>query len=274
MRKSILVGLLVFCWTGIFYSHDLFLKVDSFFLKPQTDVSISLFNGTFEKSENAVTRDRMLDVSIVGPKTQRIHPDTSQWRDVGTKAVLNFNTGDSGTYVIGVSTASRMLALTAEDFNQYLKHDGVLEILSARKQNDELGKDVRERYSKHVKSIVQIGERRSNSFKMPLGYPVELVPLQNPYDLKQGEVLQVQFLKDSVPVPNHPIYASYDGFHTHDDAGEHREAIQTRTDEKGVAKFKLEKSGRWYIRLIHMEAVDEDEADYESNWATLTFEVK
>ncbi len=47
-------------------AHDLFLKFTSYFLQPNTQVSVSLLNGTFTQSENAVARDRMTDVTVVG----------------------------------------------------------------------------------------------------------------------------------------------------------------------------------------------------------------
>jgi hypothetical protein len=75
----------------------MFLKLESFFLKPQTPAAISLFNGTFEKSENAISRDRMLDVCIAGPGSERVHPDTSQWRESGGITRLDFKTGGEGT---------------------------------------------------------------------------------------------------------------------------------------------------------------------------------
>lgn len=34
----------------------------------------------------------------------------------------------------------------------------------------------RERYSKHVKVIVQVGDRRTNAYETALGYPAELIP--------------------------------------------------------------------------------------------------
>ena len=36
----------------LFCSHDMFLKLDNYFLEPNTQATIQLFNGTFEKSEN------------------------------------------------------------------------------------------------------------------------------------------------------------------------------------------------------------------------------
>ena len=40
-----------------------------------------------------------------------------------------------------------------------------------------------------------------------------------------------------------------------------------------IVQTSLSVAGRWYVRLIRMLAVNDGEADYESNWATLTFEI-
>ena len=81
-------------------------------------------------------------------------------------------------------------------------------------------------------------------------------------------------LRESKPVANQLISASYDGHHSHNDDGTHVEAVRTRTDEQGVARIALRNAGVWYIRLIHMVERPEPDVDYESNWATLTFEVR
>jgi hypothetical protein len=266
-------------------AHDMFLKLRSFFLEPNTPVTIALYNGTFEQSENVITRDRMIDVSVIGPGSERTQIDTTHWRDGWYETLLDLKPGDPGTYVLGVSTKARIIELAAKDFNEYLAHDGVMNVLEARKKNNELGKDARELYSKHVKTIFQVGEKRSESYKTKLGYPIEIVPLQNPYSLAEGDVLEVLILRDGKPVANQLVYASYAGHHEHveaqeedaeehDDAAAHGEAVKTGTDASGVAKIKLEAGGHWYIRLINMVESDKENVDYESSWATLTFEVK
>jgi uncharacterized GH25 family protein len=274
MKKTLTPGLLIFMLITALSAHDMFLKLETFFLKPHTAVTISLYNGTFEKSENVITRDRMQDISIAGPQNERVHPDTLQWRDAGATTLLDFKTGGEGTYVAGVSTKPRMIELAAKDFNEYLEHDGVLDVLASRKEKGELDKEARELYSKHVKAVFQVGQRRSDGFKAKLGYPIEIVPLQNPYHLGKGEVLEALVLKNGQPVANQLVYASFAGYHKHGDEGNHAEAVKTRTDQNGVAKIELSKSGHWYIRLIHMVSSDEEGVDYESNWATLTFEIK
>ncbi|MDX1548730.1 MAG: hypothetical protein R3247_17160, partial [Rhodothermales bacterium] len=125
MRKPLLLAALaVLLLAGTLQAHDLFLKLDDYFLPAGAKVTVHLINGTFEKSENAIARDRMLDVRIVGPEDETVHPEASQWRDEDDAALLDFTTGGPGTYVLGVSTAPRMIELSAEDFNGYLEHDG------------------------------------------------------------------------------------------------------------------------------------------------------
>jgi uncharacterized GH25 family protein len=275
MKRRILVSTAAFLLiAGSLDAHDMFLKLQTFFLEPNSPASIALINGTFEGSENTIDRARMSDVSIVGPNDEATHPGAEQWRDVELTSWLDFQTGDAGTYVIGVSTAPNMIDLSAEDFNTYLEHDGVLDVLDARKTDGTAGDAASEKYSKHVKAIVQVGDSPSGGFTSRLGYPVELVPLQNPYQLHVGDALDVLFLKDGAPVGDHLIYASHEGYHGHDDAGGHVEAIKARTDAFGIVRIRLSHAGQWYVRLIHMVPSDEDGVDYESNWATLTFEIR
>ena len=272
MKRTSIACLLALAASGV-WAHDMFLVLAEHHLAPNSPASVSLYNGTFEKSENAIARDRMLDVSVVDGAAQVSHPATDQWRDEGSVAILDFETGEPGTYVVGVSTGTNMIELTAEEFDDYLKHDGVLDVLEARQQEGDLDKSVRERYSKHVKTILQVGDAVTDSHSVRLGYPIEIVPLANPSSLDIGDSLEFLVLADGKPVADQLVYASYEGFHSHDESGTHREAASARTDDEGIVKVELSKAGRWYVRLIRMLPVDEAGADYESNWATLTFEI-
>jgi hypothetical protein len=121
-------------------AHDLFLKFDSFFLEPNTKTTVRLMNGYFNRSENAVARDRMRDVSVVTPSGDRFNPPASDWRDEKDSALLSLQTGVEGTYVAGVSTNPREITLKAAQFNDYLRHDGVPDTLAQRRRDKELSK--------------------------------------------------------------------------------------------------------------------------------------
>lgn len=173
-------------------------------------------------------------------------------------------------YVLGVSTLPRVLRLEGKDFNAYLASDGVPDVLAARKRDGELTKAARERYHKHVKTLVQVGDDRSEHYATALGYPAELVPLENPYGLKRGATLQLRALVDGQPVANQYVVT---GGRTK--TGGRLTSAGLRSDAEGVVRVPLRTAGQWYVKFIHMVKVPGDTAaDYESKWASLTFEVR
>ena len=264
----------------------MFLKLNGYFLPPDKLASLELYNGTWEASENVITRDRMLDVSIVG-NGKRTAIDTNQWSELGLATVLTFKTGAPGTYVLGVSTGARTIEMDAEAFNGYLEHDGIVDVLAARKADPTKNTDTNERYSKHVKTMFQVGEKRTDDWSTPLGYPIEFVPLVNPYELKAGGRLPFKLLLRGEPLANQLVYfgggapapghahAGNDHEHSHDGGAGHSHGglQQIRTNENGEALADLPGEGVWYLRTIHLMELDDPTLTHESNWATLTFEV-
>lgn len=47
-----------------------------------------------------------------------------------------------------------------------------------------------------------------------------------------------------------------------------------RTDKNGIARIPLKGAGKWYVKFIQMIKLDDPQINYESKWATLTFEVR
>ncbi|HNP34380.1 MAG TPA: DUF4198 domain-containing protein [Woeseiaceae bacterium] len=253
-------------------AHEMFLKAPKYFVTANSDQVVRLINGTFDKSENSISRDRMADVSIAADG-RITHPTDDNWYDDENSSYLKYRAGDPGTYVIGVSTRASIITMTPEDFVKYLEHEGILDTLRVFEKENTLT-EVRERYSKHVRTIVQVGGKRSDDYSKLLGYPVEIILDQNPYDLKFGSELSFRVLYEGKPIANQIVRASYEGFHGHDDAGNHMNSYNLRTDNDGRARFLLSNKAVWYIALVHMQKVDDPDADYVSNWATVTFEVK
>ncbi len=251
----------------------MFLIVPDHDVPAGVEIGISLYNGTFDKSENTIDRDRMIDVTLVNGAGAVSHPSADQWTDEESTSVLTVSSGPPGTLLLGVSTRPRMIELSAEDFNEYLRHDGVLDTLAARERDGNLGEAANERYSKHVKTLLRVGGESSDSWQHRLGYPVEFVPLVDPAALGVGDEMKVLVLADGEPLAGQLVYASFGGYHAHGDDGTHQEAVRTRSGDDGVVSFEIGRTGRWYLRMIHMVPSTEEGVDYVSNWATLTFEV-
>ncbi len=249
------------------FAHDLFLKTDSFFLQPNSKLTVKVMNGTFLASEGAVSYARLNDVSLVSGGT-RTHPVEADFTKDETTAFLNLTTGFAGTYVVGLSTKPREIALKAADFNEYLREDGLPDTLDDRRKTGELEKDAKERYAKHVKAILQVGKKRTDDYKTILGYPVELVPQQNPYNLKKGMSIDILCLKGGKPLTNQVVLAG------REHNGKLVSVPELRSDEKGMVRVRLDGAGKWYVKFINMTKLHDPDLNYESKWTTLTFEIK
>jgi uncharacterized protein DUF4198 len=262
-RRLFVVVLLLLTIAGPLGAHDLFLKLDSYFVGPSSSFVVWVLSGSLSKSENAVARDRVRHIAVVTP-VGTTRPDASAWAERGDTSTLTLKTGGSGTYVIAASLRPREIELEAKDFNDYLAHDGVPDVLAARAAANGLNRPARERYSKHAKALVQVGDRRTESYQTALGYPAELIPLDNPYNLRRHGMFRVRAVVEGKPVANQLVIA-----------GGRTGERSVRTDSAGVAQFQISERGVWYVKFIHMEpAAGDPTIDYESKWASLTFGVR
>ena len=251
------------------FAHDMFLRLEQFFVAPNTSVNVRLFNGTFTLSENSITPDRLNDIAVVSP-AGRAKLDVAQWNATGDTSVFPVRTGAPGTYVIGVSTKPRVLEMSGTEFNAYLRSDGIPDELASRRAQKRLDERARERYEKHVKALVQVGPATTNGFNTVLGYPAELVPLENPYSLKVGATLQVRVLVDGRPVANQ--FVQYGGLSSSSGRVAQR---NIRSDAAGIARIPLDRTGTYYVKFISMTRLANDaEANHASKWGSLTFGVK
>ena len=267
MKQFTLTTMLLLVSATLLLAHDLFLKLETYFVPPNASIRVAVLNGTFSQSEGPVTPDRLLDLSLVGPVQRRALARTA-WKPSGDSTWLTVQTGAAGTYVIGASLSPRQIALTADEFNSYLREDGIPDILNARTLNGELGVAVRERYQKHVKAVLQVGDTRTEAYATVLGYPAEIIPPSNPYAAKIGDTLAVRALVDGKPIASQMLLSGGER------DGQAIAENWARSDTAGVARFALTEAGKWYIKFIRMVPVSGDSVNYESKWATLTFEVR
>ena len=268
--RSIAIGLALAASTAaLALAHDMFLKPARFFVAENATLDLALINGTFTKSENSIARNRLADLSVLGP-AGRTRVDTSAWKAETDTSFLSVKAGAAGTYVLGVATRPNIIPLTGKEFNEYLESDGIPDILAARSRDGELDRAVKERYQKHVKTLVQVGDARSDHYATALGYPAEIIPVANPYTLKVGATFRFKVLVNGTPVANQ--YVQYGGRTA---TGGRIEMKAVRTNSEGIGQITLSPAGTWYVKFIHMARLLGDaEADYESKWGSLTFAVR
>ncbi len=121
----------------------------------------------------------------------------------------------------------------------------------------------------YVKAIVNAGMGGGDAFSKPAGHTLEIVPLTDPANLKQGDYISLKVLYKGEPL-RADVFATYAGFST-----EGAWAYTTGTNKDGVSRVKILVPGVWLIKVGHKESFpDPKECDQYSFTSTLTFEVK
>jgi uncharacterized GH25 family protein len=250
-------------------AHDLFIRPDTFRVPPGATVIVPVLNGTYSTSENAVARDRLANLSLVSPSGRR-NLSLEAWSEKDPASSVRIETQEAGTYVIGAAVKPRILELGAKDFNAYLKEEGLDQVLARRTQQGRLKEPSKERYAKFPKALLQVGDTRTPEFAAVLAYEAEIVPLENPFQLKPGGALRVRCLVTGQPFANAVVLAGGRRL----DSDQRLAAQRLVTDADGVAVVKLQAAGDYYVKFVHMREVEGPDANYESRWATLTFGIR
>ena len=102
----------------------------------------------------------------------------------------------------------------------------------------------------------------ARAFEQPLGYRYELIPETNPMS---SSPLRIRVLFEGKSLTDALVTAIH-----RDDPAIHASA---RTDSSGRVTLTLPKSGVWLVKSVQMVAAPPGaNADWESLWASLTFE--
>jgi uncharacterized GH25 family protein len=172
----------------------------------------------------------------------------------------------SGHYITTIVAGTRTFSMKADEFLDYLKEEGLTHVIEARTKSGEANKDASERYTKYAKSIFLAGAP-NDFFKKVIGLPIEIVPEKDPYALKPGESLPVRVLVRGTPAAGLEIRTASSG----------TEGPQLVSSGKTGADGRISipvAPGPYRLHALHMERVTDGSADWESLWATLTFEVR
>lgn len=260
---------------GTAQAHQTFLISDLYVLRPGTDNFLILRNGTYHESGYSITKKMSRDISIVmggrrkGPEQVADVDTNPTYKSTYIKVVAD----PPGTALAGLAAHPDYIALPAEMFAEYLHHEGMDDAVAAFAGN-KLG-TIRERYTKHAKAIFQVGTPLTDDYRTPLGYKVEVFVDRNPGSVKAGEDMPIRVLYEGKPLAGQIVYVG----RAKQDAGAkatvpEASVYKLKTDAEGRASFKVGVKDKWYVQLIHMQKIDDPDADYESNWSTITFEIQ
>jgi uncharacterized GH25 family protein len=175
-----------------------------------------------------------------------------------------------GTHMLVLETNNSFIELDADKFEEYLKEDGLQVALDYRKKNGEQNKKGREFYRRCAKSIVQAGIVTNFMPTKPAGIDLDIIPLQNPYQLEPNSPLTCRVLYLQKPLANAMVrcWRRTNG---------KTEVEFRQTNAQGEATFDLPKKGKaaYMLSSVHMVRLTGNEkADWQSLWGSVTFGMK
>jgi uncharacterized GH25 family protein len=172
---------------------------------------------------------------------------------------------EPGLFVIGYHSQPSSVTLAGPKFEAYLREEGLERVIALRAARGESASPGREIYSRCAKALVASGKATAGPFDRRLGFPLELVLETNPL-AAEGGVARLRILFQDRPLEGALVVAL-----PKDDPGGKREA---RSDAEGRMALELAAGRTWLVKAVHMVAAPNGSgADWESLWASLTFEI-
>lgn len=180
-----------------------------------------------------------------------------------------------GTHLLAYDNTPQTITLEADKFHAYLHDEGLDFVKTQREQAGTAQLPARERYRRHIKTLIEVGplpkavQALDPTYAVHAGQRLELTPLRNPLALTPGDALPIKIVFDNKPLAGALVKA----WHKHNGQ---LVMIRAITSAQGQVAFNLPYAGDWMVSVVHMIAAaggDEDGVDWDSFWGNLTFQV-
>jgi uncharacterized GH25 family protein len=246
-------------------AHDFWIEPSTFTPATGQRVAVRLRVG-MDLRGDPVPRDPALlkRFVIVGPSGESPVPGLTNVDPAG----IAFPQGP-GLHVIVYDSGRSPLELDAAKLEKYLSEEGLEKISALRASRGQSGTGSREVFSRCAKALILAGNGPSSGYDRVLGQRLELVPETNPYALTGGAgggELRVRLLYEGKPLAGALVAALQ--------KGRPEARVTARSDKEGRVRLRLDRPGFWLVKAVHMIPAPKNAgADWESFWASLTFEI-
>lgn len=235
-------------------AHDFWLEPSSFRPAEGTPIAIRLMVGDHGKGEPVRRNNRRIERFAVRELS-------------GERGVPGPQGGDPAGYVDSVSAhamvgyrsrAVRHGDMSPARFESYLREEGLERIIESRAASGAAHKPGREIYSRSAKAW--IAREPGGRFDETFGFRFEIILESDPH---AGAPLRARVLFEGRPVEGVLVSA------LHRASGS---KVSDRSDTDGRVTLPVNGSGIWLVKAVHMIPAGLQDADWESIWATLSFE--
>jgi uncharacterized GH25 family protein len=245
-------------------AHDTWLLARPSTVQPGDPVVMELTSGmAFPAPEIAIKPER---IARAGVRLAGAISSLKDRRSASRFLQLRTRPSKPGVATLWVELAPKSIDLKPDQVKEYLDEIGASETVRSRWAGMPEPRHWRELYTKHAKAFVRIGlPEGDRSWAEPVGMGLEIVPEKDLTALRPGEELPIQILLQGKPLPSFAVGLVREG-ETH--------GLLKNTDGQGRVALPIGKSGRWLLRATDLRPSSKPGADWESDFAAMTFEVR
>jgi uncharacterized GH25 family protein len=244
-------------------AHDFWIEPSTFRPAPGEDFTVSLRVGEHFRGEPVPRDDRRIRrFFLVSNLGESPVPGLPASDPAGFAKVTA-----PGLVGIGYRSDRTAVELEAEKFEKYLADQGLDAVARERAKRGDTGKPGREVFSRSAKSLVVAGERGPD-FDRHLGLLLEILLQSDPAKWKgeTGAPMRFRVVYDDKPLAGALVKAI-----CQEDPDK---TLTARTGKDGGVSLVLPRKGVWLVEAEHMVAAPKGvDADWESIWGSLTFEI-
>lgn len=242
-------------------SHDFWIQPSSFHPAVGSELAVSLKVGEHFCGEPVPRMDPLIARFVLASASG----ETPVGGLPGTDPAGFARIGSPGFLLIGYRSNRSPITLEPEKFEKYLADEGLDGVLKARAERGEHGKPGVEVYSRCAKSLIAANGDGGSGFDRVLGLTLEIIAEDDPFKLRGG-AMRFRVLYEGKPLAAALVKAI--AFDDRDST------LALRSGADGRVSFRLPRRGIWLVKVVHMvPAPRETGADWESLWASLTFEI-
>jgi uncharacterized GH25 family protein len=244
-------------------AHDFWIEPSSFHPPAGSELAVSLRVGEHFRGDPVPRADARIVKFVLSSASG----ETPIGGLPATDPAGLVNVTSPGISIIGYRSQRSAITLEAEKFEKYLADEGLDEVLKTRRARGEQGKAGSEVYSRCAKSLIAADGTGESGFDRALGFTAEIVAESNPLKLHAGETMRVRVLHEGKPLAGTLVKAIA--------LEDPDNTLTARSGKDGRAALRLPRKGVWLVKTVHMvPAPKETGADWESLWASLTFELR
>lgn len=194
-------------------AHDSWLITDSIAVQVGDKVWLSFVTGeVFPYGEQATHPDRVEKfVDRHGERTVDVTGFAPRDKGLSVRHPVE----GEGLHVFGCALKPRLIEMKPDNFEKYLTSEEATAALArflAQRRQSTANEIIVEEYTKFAKTIVEVGAAGDDrTFERPLGHRLEIIPLTNPCQWREGQTVQIRVLLDGHPWSDVPICVGREG---------------------------------------------------------------